>query len=51
MNVVLWVLLGLLGAVMLMAGGIKAVKSKDELLEQYSVRIEWPTADAAEGDE
>lgn len=34
MNVVLWILQGVLAAVMLMAGVMKAVKSKEQLLEE-----------------
>jgi uncharacterized membrane protein YphA (DoxX/SURF4 family) len=39
MNVVLWVLQGVLAAVMLMAGAMKVMQSKDKLLEEP--RMAW----------
>ncbi len=41
MNIVLWILQGLLAAMFLMAGLIKATKSKDEIKEAGGERMAW----------
>lgn len=41
MNIVLWVLQGLLAALFLMAGLMKATKSKEEIKESGGERMAW----------
>lgn len=41
MNIILWILQGLLAAMFLMAGFMKASRSKDELKEKGGGRMDW----------
>ena len=46
MNILLWILQGILAAMFLMAGFMKASKSKDELVKNGGARMSW-TADVS----